>query len=65
MFQRYRDQKVRLLLIRLLYTNLFLIALDLGNIISEYVGGGIVQTGYAAFLYSFVCLRRQVSLWSG
>ena len=55
MFRRYRDKKVRLLLVRLLYTNLFLMALDSGNVISEYAGGPVVQTGYVAFFYSFVC----------
>jgi hypothetical protein len=54
MFKRHGDIKIRLLLIRLLYTNLFLIALGVGNIIAEYVGGGVVQSSYLAFLYSFV-----------
>jgi hypothetical protein len=54
MFRRYGEQKVRLLLIRLLYANVFLIGLGLGNIIAEYVGGGIVQSSYLAFVYSFV-----------
>jgi hypothetical protein len=54
LFRRYKDKKVRVLLVRLLYTNLFLLTLDSGNIISEYVGGGVVQTGYVAFFYSFV-----------
>jgi hypothetical protein len=63
MFRRYRDKKVRVLLIRLLYTNLFLLALDSGNIIAEYVGGGIVQTCYLAFYYSFVSLTLFDYVW--
>ena len=55
MFKRYGDKNIQLLLIRLLYTNLFLIALSIGNIVAEYVGGGVVQSSYVAFLYSFVC----------
>jgi hypothetical protein len=54
MFRSNTDKKVRELLIRLFYTNTFLLALGTGNIISEYVGGAIVQTGYLAFFYSFV-----------
>jgi hypothetical protein len=60
MFSRYKDKKVRLLLIRLLYTNAFLIALHSGNIISEYAGGSAVQTGYVAFLYSFVSYQDRL-----
>jgi hypothetical protein len=55
MFKSNTDKKVRQLLIRLLYTNTFLLALGSGNIISEYVGGAIVQTGYISFFYSLVC----------
>jgi hypothetical protein len=64
MFRSNADKKVRQLLIRLLYTNTFLVALGLGNIISEYVGGAIVQTGYIAFFYSFVCSSSIVTLTS-
>jgi heme/copper-type cytochrome/quinol oxidase subunit 3 len=54
MFRRYRDQKIRVLMLRLLYANCFLLTLDLGNIIAEYMGGGVVETCYLAFFYSFV-----------
>jgi hypothetical protein len=62
MFRTYRDRRVRLVLMRLLCTNLFLMALDVGNVISEFVGGGVVQTCYAAFMYSFVSCNRQLCL---
>jgi hypothetical protein len=55
MFSKYRDQKTRVILIRLLYTNVFLLGLSVGNIVAEYVGGGVVQSSYIAFVYSFVC----------
>jgi hypothetical protein len=54
MFKSFGDKKIRWLLIRLLYTNVFLISLDVGGIVAEYVGGAIVQAGYSAFFYSFV-----------
>jgi hypothetical protein len=60
MFRRYRDRKIRLLLARLLYSNLLLIALAVGNVIAEYVGGGIIQTCYLAFFFSFVCLHYRL-----
>jgi hypothetical protein len=60
MFRSNTDKKVRELLIRLFYTNIFLVALGTGNIISEYIGGAIVQTGYLSFFYSFVCSRSMV-----
>jgi hypothetical protein len=55
MFKKYTDIKVRLLLARLLYANLFLVALAAGNIIALNVGGAIVQSSYLAFFFSFVC----------
>jgi hypothetical protein len=58
MFQRYGDEKIRLLLIRLLYTNLFLISLGLGNVILEYLGKAALEASYVTFLYSFVCSLR-------
>jgi hypothetical protein len=56
MFRNFGDKKIRLLLIRLLYTNAFLVALSVGSIVAEWVGGSIVETGYTAFFYSFVGL---------
>jgi hypothetical protein len=56
MFRNFGDKKIRHLLVRLAYTNLFLLALSVGSIVAEYVGGGIVETGYTAFFYSFVSL---------
>jgi hypothetical protein len=61
-FRSDRDQQVRRFLVRLLCTNLFLMVLDSANIVLEYVGGGIVQTGYAAFFFSFVCCTRRSCL---
>jgi hypothetical protein len=63
MFRNFGDKKIRHLLIRLVYTNLFLLALSIGSIIGEYVGGGIVETGYTAFFYSFVSLSSFMSAW--
>jgi heme/copper-type cytochrome/quinol oxidase subunit 3 len=55
MFRRYGDKAVRRLLIRLLYSNLLLIALAWSSLIAEYAGGGIIQTGYVCFFFSVVC----------
>ncbi|KAF2416998.1 hypothetical protein EJ08DRAFT_86908 [Tothia fuscella] len=60
MFKKYGDKKIQGLLIRLVYTNLFLVALGVGNIVSEYVGGGVVQSSYIAFFYSF---QLKIELW--
>jgi len=59
-FRSDRDQQVRRFLVRLLCTNLFLMVLDSANIVLEYVGGGIVQTGYAAFFFSF---QLKLAVW--
>jgi hypothetical protein len=54
MFSRHKDKKIKILLFRLLYSNIFLIAMDSGNIIAEYVGGGVIQTAYLAFFFALV-----------
>jgi hypothetical protein len=59
MFRRYRDQRIRNFLLRLLFANILLMGLDLGNIIIEYVGGGVLESCYLAFFYSFVCGHGQ------
>jgi hypothetical protein len=64
MFKRYTDVKIRQLLARLLYANLFLVALALGNVISLYVGGAVVQSSYLAFFFSFVRCECQIMLWT-
>jgi hypothetical protein len=54
MFRNFGDKRIRQLLLRLLYTNIFLVVFDMGGIVAEYAGGAIVQAGYSAFFYSFV-----------
>jgi hypothetical protein len=54
MFRLYGDKQVRHLLVRLLYANIFLIVVDSICIVTEYVWGGIVNSAYVAFFYSFV-----------
>jgi hypothetical protein len=63
MFKRYTDVKIRRLLARLLYANLFLVGLASGNVIALYVGGAIVQSSYLAFFFSFVCWYCQIMPW--
>jgi hypothetical protein len=63
MFKRYTDAKIRHLLARLLYANLFLVALASGNIVALYVGGAIVQSSYLAFFFSFVCCYCRIIPW--
>jgi hypothetical protein len=64
MFRNLSDGKIRYLLIRLLYTNAFLLALNVGSVVAEWVGGGIVETGYTAFFYSFVGLHSVKAAWA-
>jgi hypothetical protein len=64
MFRSFGDKKIRHLLIRLVYTNMFLLALSFGSIIAEYIGGGIVETGYTTFFYSFVSFYSSKIVWA-
>jgi hypothetical protein len=54
MFRNNMDKRVRLLLIRLLYSSLLLLAMDATNIITEFTAGAAVQNAYLAFMFSFV-----------
>lgn len=53
----YNEKRTRSILYRLVYANLFLIGIGVGDVIAEYVGGGVVQSAYSAFMYSLVSFR--------